>query len=84
MPDAKFPAPTRPGPSPAGVGARHPGELVESIMNPNAQILDAPGYTDERGWSIMPDYQNLTLGELGDLVEYLKTLGGATPPAGGR
>ncbi|HKQ66721.1 MAG TPA: CopD family protein [Methylomirabilota bacterium] len=84
VPDTKFPAPTRPGPSLAGVGARHPGELVESIMNPNAQILDGPGYTDERGRSIMPDYQNLTLGELGDLVEYLKTLGGATPPAAGR
>jgi hypothetical protein len=53
-------------------------------MNPNAQILDGAGYTDERGRSIMPDYQNLTLGELGDLVEYLKTLGGATPPAAGR
>lgn len=84
VPDPTFPAPTRPGPSLAGVGARHPGELVESIMNPNAQILDGPGYTDERGRSIMPDYQNLTLGELGDLVEYLKTLGGATPPAAGR
>ena len=84
VPDAKFAAPTRPGPSLAGVGARHPGELVESIMNPNAQILDGPGYTDERGRSIMPDYRNLTLGELGDLVEFLKTLGVATPPAAGR
>lgn len=57
---------------------------IESIVNPNAQILDGPGYTDERGRSIMPEYQNLTLGELGDLVEFLKTLGGATPPGTGR
>ena len=43
-------------------------------MNPNAQILDGPGYTDERGLSIMPDYRDrLTVGELSDLVEYLRS-----------
>jgi hypothetical protein len=47
-------------------------------MNPNAQILDGPGYSDERGRSIMPDYRDrLTVGELIDLVEYLSKLEGA-------
>lgn len=68
----------RPGPDLAGIGARHPGELGESIMNPNAQILDGLGYSDERGLSIMPDYRDrLTVGELIDLVEYLRKLDGA-------
>jgi hypothetical protein len=57
------------------VGRRHPGYLVESIMNPNAMIVDGPGYTDSRGLSIMSDYRNeLTVGELIDLVAYLKSL----------
>jgi mono/diheme cytochrome c family protein len=67
--------PSQPGPSLAEVGHRHPGYLVESIVNPNAMILDGPGYTDSRGLSIMPDYRNkLTVGDLIDLVAYLKTL----------
>ena len=69
------PAPSQPGPDLAGVGRRHPGYLVESIMNPNAMILDGPGYTDSRGLSIMPDYRNkLTVGDLIDLVAYLESL----------
>jgi hypothetical protein len=82
VPDPSFSPPTRPGPDLAGIGARHPGELVESIMNPNAQILDGPGYTDERGLSIMPDYRDrLTVGELSDLVEYLRSFERTVPPA---
>jgi putative copper export protein/mono/diheme cytochrome c family protein len=82
VPDPSFSPPTRPGPDLAGIGARHPGEVVESIMNPNAQILDGPGYTDERGLSIMPDYRDrLTVGELSDLVEYLRSFERAVPPA---
>ncbi len=82
VPDPSFVPPTRPGPDLAGIGARHPGELIESIMNPNAQILDGPGYTDERGLSIMPDYSDrLTVGELSDLVEYLRSFERAAPPA---
>jgi len=73
-PDVHLSTPTQPGPDLAGIGARHPGEIVESIMNPNAQILDGPGYTDSRGQSTMPDYRDrLTVGELIDLVEYLRT-----------
>ena len=58
IPDAQFSAPIRPGPDLAGIGGRHPGEIVESIMNPNAQILDGPGYTNEQGLSTMPDYRD--------------------------
>jgi putative copper export protein/mono/diheme cytochrome c family protein len=78
-----FPAPSRPGPDLTDAGSRLPGYLVESIMNPNAMIVDGPGYTDDRGLSIMPDYRdNLTVGELIDLVAYLKTLQ-AKPDAAG-
>jgi len=71
----RFAAATRPGPDLTGIGIRHPGDLVDSIMNPNATILDGPGYTDAQGLSIMPDFRdNLTVGELIDLVAYLKTL----------
>jgi mono/diheme cytochrome c family protein len=81
VPDHSFASPTRPGPDLAGIGARHPGEIVESIMNPNAQILDGPGYTDERGLSTMPDYRDrLTVGELSDLVEYLRSFERPAPP----
>ena len=65
-----------------GVGRYHPGYLVESIMNPNAKIVDGPGYTDDRGLSTMPDYrEHLTVSELIDLVAYLKSLGGGPEPA---
>jgi putative copper resistance protein D len=82
IPDAQFSAPIRPGPDLAGIGGRHPGEIVESIMNPNAQILDGPGYTSEQGLSTMPDYRDrLTVGELIDLVEYLRTFEAPAAPA---
>ena len=81
VPDARMPGPSRPGPDLADA-ARHPsGYLVESIMNPNARILDGPGYTDDRGLSTMPDYgDGLTVRELVDLVAYLRGLGGASTP----
>jgi mono/diheme cytochrome c family protein len=53
--DAHDPAPSQPGPDLSGVGRHHPGYLVESIMHPNAMIVDMPGYSDPRGLSIMPD-----------------------------
>ena len=68
---------SRPGPDLTSVGRNHPGYLVESIMNPNARIVDRPGYTDSRGLSTIPDYRDkLTVSELIDLVAYLKGLGG--------
>jgi mono/diheme cytochrome c family protein len=82
VPDPNFSAPTQPGPNLAAIGGRHPGEIVESIMNPNAQILDRPGYTDERRQSTMPDYRDrLTVGELIDLVEYLRSFEAVPAPA---
>src|SRR5260370_22354349 len=68
-----IPAPSRPGPDLTEVGRYHPGDLVESIMNPNARIVDGPGYTDAHGLSTMPDYRaKLTISELIDLLADLK------------
>jgi hypothetical protein len=40
-----------------------------------ASIVDGPGYTDDRGLSTMPDIrEKITVGELIDLVAYLKSL----------
>ena len=74
----KFPRPSRPGPALGDVGRHHPaGYLFESVVNPNAVIVEAPGYTDSNGRSIMPDYRDsLSARELIDLVAYLKSLGG--------
>jgi hypothetical protein len=68
-----------PGPELTGMGAHHPAEYVaESILNPDAVIVTGPGYTGPDGLSIMPDYRSsLTVGELIDLVAYVKGLGGA-------
>src|SRR6266508_3144246 len=64
------------GPDLTGAGERHPaGYLLESILNPNAVIVQAPGYTGPDGKSIMPDYRGqLSVGDLIDLVAYLKSL----------
>ena len=71
-----FPPPTRPGPDLTGMGGHHPaGYLAESVINPNAVIVEGPGYTGPDGSSIMPDYRaSLTLAELDDLVAYLQSL----------
>jgi copper resistance protein D len=71
-----FPRPSRPGPDLSGMGRHHPtGYLAESVMNPNAVIVEGPGYTGPDRLSTMPDYRDsLTLGELDDLVAYLKSL----------
>jgi putative copper export protein len=73
--DERDPAPSLPGPDLSGAGRHHPGYLVESIINPNAMIIDGPGYANSYGLSIMPDYRDqLTIGELIDLVAYLQSL----------
>ena len=71
-----FPSPSRPGPDLSGMGRHHPaGYLAESVMSPNAVIVEGPGYTGPDGLSSMPDYRDsLTLAELDDLVAYLKGL----------
>jgi putative copper resistance protein D len=71
-----FPPPSRPGPDLTGMARHHPaGYLAESVINPNAVIVQEPGYTGPDGLSIMPDYRDsLTLAELDDLVAYPKSL----------
>ncbi|HEX6211149.1 MAG TPA: c-type cytochrome [Methylomirabilota bacterium] len=72
------PDPTRRGPALTGMGGHHPAEyFAESILNPNAVIVDGAGHTGPDGRSIMPDYRDsLTLAEAIDLVAYLRSLGG--------
>ncbi len=74
----KFPRPSKVGPALSDVGRHHPaGYLFESVVNPNAVIVEAPGYTGPDGRSSMPDYRDrLSIRELIDLIAYLKTLGG--------
>jgi hypothetical protein len=64
------------GPDLKGVGEHHPaGYILESIINPNAVIVEAPGYTAPDGRSIMPDYRGqLSVSELIDLVSYVQSL----------
>jgi Cytochrome c/Fe2+ transport protein len=65
------------GPELTAMGGHHPAEyFAESILNPNAVILEGPGYSGPDGLSIMPDYrESLTVSELIDLVAFLKSLG---------
>jgi mono/diheme cytochrome c family protein len=64
------------GPELTGMGSHHPAEyFAESILAPNAVILDGPGYTGGDGTSIMPSYaDSLSVTQLLDLVAYLKSL----------
>jgi mono/diheme cytochrome c family protein len=74
------------GPELTGMGAFHPAEdLAESIVNPNAVILEGPGFIGPDGLSKMPSFdEDMTVAQLIDLVTYLKNLtsGGPhhTPP----
>jgi mono/diheme cytochrome c family protein len=68
------------GPDLTGMGShRPPAYFAEAILNPDAVVIDAPGYVDASGHSIMPSYDAITIGELEDLVAYLTALtdGGA-------
>jgi putative copper export protein len=71
-----FPSSSGLGPDLTGVGRHHPaGYLLESILNPNAVIVEGRGYTGADGRSIMPDVRDqLSVTDLIDLVSYLKTL----------
>lgn len=64
------------GPELTGMGSAHPAEyFAESILTPNAVILDGPGYTGPDGKSVMPSYaDSLSVTQLLDLVAYLKSL----------
>ena len=75
------------GPDLTGMGGgMHPPEyFAQSILAPNAVILDEPGYTGPDGKSRMPEYNDtMTVRELIDLVAYLESLkGGEMPGAPG-
>jgi len=64
------------GPELTGMGGRHPVEyLAESILVPDAVLLDGPGFTGPDGRSIMPTYEDsLSVTQLIDLVAFLKSL----------
>jgi mono/diheme cytochrome c family protein len=63
------------GPGLGGMGSHHPAAyFVESIINPDAVIVDGPGYVGPDGRSIMPSYPDLTVAQLADLVAYLASL----------
>jgi len=64
------------GPELTGMGGQHPAEyFAESILAPNAVILDGPGYTGPDGKSIMPSFaDSLSVAQLVDLVAFLKSL----------
>jgi len=63
------------GPELTGMGSHHPaGYFAEAIVNPNAVLVDGPGYIGADGRSAMPDYPDITLEELADLVAYLQSL----------
>jgi mono/diheme cytochrome c family protein len=64
------------GPELTGMGGMHPGEyFAESILMPNAVILDGPGYVGPDGKSIMPSFaDSLSVAQLVDLVAFLKSL----------
>jgi hypothetical protein len=71
------PGEKRPGPDLTGMGGHHPaGYFAESILNPDAVLVDGPGYLGSDGRSIMPSYPDMTLAQLTDLVAYLKSLDG--------
>jgi mono/diheme cytochrome c family protein len=80
MPGQGFPAPSadKAGPPLAGMGEEHPtAYFAESIVNPNAVLIDGPGYLGPDGRSRMPSFNdNLTVEQLVDLVAYLKSLKG--------
>jgi len=71
------------GPELTGMGSHHPAAyFVEAILNPNAVLIDGPGYVGPDGLSTMPSYDSMSLRDLTDVVAYLQSLttGDAGPP----
>ena len=63
------------GPDLTGMGAHHPAAyFAEAILNPDAILIEGPGYIGPNGHSTMPDYPDMTVQQIGDLVAYLKSL----------
>src|SRR5436309_4728424 len=67
----------RKGPELTTMGGHHPPEyFLESILNPDAVLVEGPGYIGDDGRSTMPAYPDVTITQLADLVAYLQTLTG--------
>lgn len=66
------------GPPLTGVGSHHPAEyFAESILSPNAIIVEGAGFLGPDGRSIMPSFADaLSVTQLVDLVAYLKSQAG--------
>jgi mono/diheme cytochrome c family protein len=63
------------GPDLGGMGSHHPPEyFAESIVNPDAVLVEGTGYLGPDGRSVMPAYPDLTLVQLADLVAYVSSL----------
>jgi len=63
------------GPELSGMGSHHPeGYFLESILNPDAIIVEGPGYVGEDGLSTMPAYPDMTAEHLMHVVAYVKSL----------
>jgi hypothetical protein len=71
----RTPLPGEVGPDLSGMGTHHPQVyFVESILNPDAVLVEGPGYISADGRSAMPAYPDLTAEQLNHLVAYLKSL----------
>lgn len=66
------------GPELTGMGGHHPAEyFAESILSPNAVLVDGPGWIGPDGRSIMPSYADtLSVTQLVDLVAFIKSQDG--------
>lgn len=77
------PAPSGRGPELTGMGGHHPpGYFVEAILNPDAVLVDGPGWVTADGRSTMPSYPDITVTQLEDLVAYLSSLDARGPHVG--
>jgi hypothetical protein len=72
------------GPELTGMGSHHPVVyFVESLLNPDAILVEGPGFIGADGRSTMPAYPDLTAEQLTDLVAYLRSLTDAESHAAG-
>lgn len=63
------------GPGLTGMGSHHPPEyFAESILNPDAVLVEGEGFISEGGRSTMPSYPDMTLQQLADIVAYIGSL----------
>jgi mono/diheme cytochrome c family protein len=70
------------GPELTGMGAHHPAEyFAESILAPNAVLVEGPGWIGPDGRSIMPSYaDSLSVTQLLDLVAFIEGQDGGGAP----